>query len=415
MNYSVGKKLSHLINGLHFKLDELGEVRKLYAGEPFNVDDAGVKKLLAVSNELCNRFEELGKRRHKTWFGYKFDQIKRIFVLRKLFCGRWMLADVRSGIRLVIGFVDAPSLTFFNYDAHFGNALVTMGRGVEIAPKVRIGENRPLRDFAESGLPKIEIGKDVWIGLGAEIKNGVKIGEACVVGAGATVEEDIEDYSLAVGRPAKVKRKINRNEKENRFGKGSPFTPEEESVLLQAVRKWSKISEIKFHCILSGWQFNLLDGKLMAIYNTTHAICEGLNGESVTDEERQKALNDLFPLRGENFSIGKNFHLDMLGTAKIGKNVTICDGAIFGGNIVLGDNVTIGENACLFASGHPVYNKRRKMNFKFKYGVVQIGQNDLIVVKDGVTIGKNAIVTPGSVVTSDVPDGAIYAKNKIVQ
>lgn len=47
-------------------------------------------------------------------------------------------------------------------------------------------------------------------------------------------------------------------------------------------------------------------------------------------------------------------------------------------------------------------------------GIVQIGQNDLIVVKKNVHIGKNVIVTPGSIVDKDVPDNAIFAKNKII-
>ncbi len=37
---------------------------------------------------------------------------------------------------------------------------------------------------------------------------GVKIGNNCVIGAGAVVTHDIPDNSLAVGVPAKVIRKI---------------------------------------------------------------------------------------------------------------------------------------------------------------------------------------------------------------
>ncbi len=414
MNYSVGKKLAHLVNGLKFKVDEIEEIRKLYSGEPFDPNDEGIRKLIETSRALCEKFSQLGAKRHKTRFGYHIDQIKRIFVLRKLFCGRFMLADVRSGIDLIVGLVDAPSLTFFNYDVHFGAALVTMGRGVEIAPKVKIGDQESILSYAATGLPRTNIGKDAWLGLGVEVKSGANIGDECVIGAGAIVETDIRDKALAVGRPAVVKREIDRHEKETRYGKGSPFTAEEESILLESVRKWSKMSEIKFHCILSGWQFNLLDSKLMALYNATHAISESLNDENVTEEQKEEGKDMLFPLKGENFKMGSGVHVDMLGTAKIGKDVTIGDRVIFGGNIILGDNVTIGDDASLFASGHPIYSKRRKMMFSWRHGVVQIGQNDLIIVESGVKIGKNAIITPGSVVTTDVPDGAIYVKNKIV-
>ena len=104
----------------------------------------------------------------------------------------------------------------------------------------------------------------------------------------------------------------------------------------------------------------------------------------------------------------------MIGTSKIGSNVIIGDDVTIGGNLVVGDNVVIGSNTSLFASGHPIYNKRRKMKFSLKRGLVQIGQNDLIVIKDNVKIGSNVIITPGSVVDKDVPDNVIYAKNKII-
>ena len=47
-----------------------------------------------------------------------------------------------------------------------------------------------------------------WIGTRATIMPGVTIGKACVIGAGSLVTKDIPDYSLAVGSPAKVVRKI---------------------------------------------------------------------------------------------------------------------------------------------------------------------------------------------------------------
>ena len=48
------------------------------------------------------------------------------------------------------------------------------------------------------------IGNDVWIGFGATIMSGVKIGNGAVIGAKAVVAKDIPDYAIAVGNPAKV-------------------------------------------------------------------------------------------------------------------------------------------------------------------------------------------------------------------
>lgn len=50
----------------------------------------------------------------------------------------------------------------------------------------------------------IEIGSDVWIGAGAMILPGVKIGNKCVIGAGSVVKDDVPDNSVVAGSPAKV-------------------------------------------------------------------------------------------------------------------------------------------------------------------------------------------------------------------
>ena len=51
---------------------------------------------------------------------------------------------------------------------------------------------------------QIIIGHDVWIGAGATIMSGVRIGNGAVVGASATVAKDIPPYAIVVGNPARV-------------------------------------------------------------------------------------------------------------------------------------------------------------------------------------------------------------------
>jgi maltose O-acetyltransferase len=48
------------------------------------------------------------------------------------------------------------------------------------------------------------IGRNAWIGMGSIVLPGVRIGEGCVVGAGSVVTRDLEDFTVAVGNPARA-------------------------------------------------------------------------------------------------------------------------------------------------------------------------------------------------------------------
>lgn len=50
----------------------------------------------------------------------------------------------------------------------------------------------------------VNIGRDCWIGSGVKILDGVTIGDGCIIAAGAVVNKDIPEYSIAGGVPAKV-------------------------------------------------------------------------------------------------------------------------------------------------------------------------------------------------------------------
>lgn len=54
---------------------------------------------------------------------------------------------------------------------------------------------------------RIEIGNDVWIGQGACIRRGIKIGDGAVIGAHAMVTKDVEPFTMVGGNPARVIRK----------------------------------------------------------------------------------------------------------------------------------------------------------------------------------------------------------------
>lgn len=50
----------------------------------------------------------------------------------------------------------------------------------------------------------VKVGEGTHIGSGAVIIPNIKIGKWCVIGAGSVVIEDIPDYSVVVGNPAKI-------------------------------------------------------------------------------------------------------------------------------------------------------------------------------------------------------------------
>lgn len=72
--------------------------------------------------------------------------------------------------------------------------------GVSFSKEDRFQENR----FAdEASRVAVGIGNDVWIGHGAVLLAGVKIGDGAVIAAGAVVTKDVEPYAIVGGVPAK--------------------------------------------------------------------------------------------------------------------------------------------------------------------------------------------------------------------
>ena len=84
------------------------------------------------------------------------------------------------------------------------------GPGVQILTPMH-PLNAGLRRRQEYGKP-IEIGADVWVGGGALILAGVRIGSQSVIGAGSVVTRDIPDRVFAAGNPCRVIRDIRDDE-----------------------------------------------------------------------------------------------------------------------------------------------------------------------------------------------------------
>lgn len=89
---------------------------------------------------------------------------------------------------------------------------VSIGNGVMMGPEVVIYTSEHRHDridipMWQQGISEVEpvvIGNDVWIGRRVIILPGVKIGEGCIIGAGAVVTKDMPPYSIIGGVPAQI-------------------------------------------------------------------------------------------------------------------------------------------------------------------------------------------------------------------
>lgn len=95
-----------------------------------------------------------------------------------------------------------------------------IGAFASVGPRVIIGETEHLtgQDFQSNALltpterDAYDVNKsrvtvleaDCWIGAGAILRKGVRIGRGAVVGAGAVVIRDVEPYAIVGGVPARL-------------------------------------------------------------------------------------------------------------------------------------------------------------------------------------------------------------------
>lgn len=86
-----------------------------------------------------------------------------------------------------------------------GFKYIRLGNNVRCGANTLITDSDWHLDDPRAGIPKEVIIEDnVWLGEGAKILKGVKIGENSIVGAGSIVTKDIPSNVIAAGNPCKV-------------------------------------------------------------------------------------------------------------------------------------------------------------------------------------------------------------------
>lgn len=114
------------------------------------------------------------------------------------------------------------------------NSYIWSGKSIKIGNRVLIGHNcnifdndihpfnkderhEQFKDILLSGHPKniklndaeVIIEDDVWIGANVTIMKGVRVGVGAIIGAGSIVTKDIEQFTVNVGNPSKILRRLN--------------------------------------------------------------------------------------------------------------------------------------------------------------------------------------------------------------
>lgn len=236
-----------------------------------------------------------------------------------------------------------------------------IGFGVEILDSDFHGISSAQRSgvFAKSG--EVSIGRDVFIGSNVKILKGVSIGDGSVIGNGSVVTRSIPAGVVACGVPCRV---IGSSE--------GGVTGLPESVFIHPLAN----VESKFI------------GAKTRVWPYSHILPNAVLGEDCNICERTFIENDVV----------------------IGDRVTIKCGVSLWDGIRIEDDVFVGPDVSFSNDKFPRSKQypERFLAIRIKRGA-SIGANATLL--PGVTIGENAMVGAGSVVTHDVPANAIVVGN----
>jgi len=176
-----------------------------------------VQRLLRFTRRYKGRLVHLVVEEHVGWLLRSLPGLAGI-ALRSAFY-RLMFGELRSfawlypgvhlthsyGIRAGRGFaVNTGALLD-------GRGGITIGDNVLIGPYCVITSSdhdhrqlaRPMAEVDHVMAP-VSIGSDVWIGACSIVTGGVRVGDGAVVAAGAVVTQDVPDYGIVAGVPARL-------------------------------------------------------------------------------------------------------------------------------------------------------------------------------------------------------------------
>lgn len=165
--------------------------------------------------------------------------------------------------------------------------------------------------------------------------------------------------------------------------------------------------------MLDGELYIAADPELAGDRMRARQLTRFYNQSIETDEDiRMDLLKQLFGKTGENIYIEPTFRCDYGYNIHVGENFyanfdcTILDVC----QVTIGDNCMLAPGVHIYTAAHPLDPIERTSGIEFAKPVV-IGDNVWVggraIINPGVTIGNNAVIASGAVVTKDVPDRAV--------
>lgn len=177
---------------------------KMLAGELYDPSDPELVEARGRARDLCRALNATREA----------DEDERRGILLELFGAGGESVRMQPPFYCDYGSnIELGERVFFNFDCVVLDVCpVRIGSFSLFGPAVQIYTplhpfNAELRRGEEFGKP-VEIGSDVWVGGGAIILPGVRVGSRAVIGAGSVVTRDVPDGVFAAGNPCRVIRGI---------------------------------------------------------------------------------------------------------------------------------------------------------------------------------------------------------------
>ncbi|MDP4184988.1 MAG: sugar O-acetyltransferase [Bacteroidota bacterium] len=150
--------------------------------------------------------------------------------------------------------------------------------------------------------------------------------------------------------------------------------------------------------------------KIFEVASRTMKLIAELNASANNDHIRELLSEITGTQVDTSTTILPPFHINLGIFTRLGKNVFINNSCTFLdiGGITIEDDVLIGPKVNLITEGHPLKPEERKA---LKVKPIVIKRNVWIgaaaTILPGITVGENAVVAAGALVTRDVPANVV--------